>query len=157
MESTGTDNKPLGILKGSHRISIYYEDTDFSGYVYHANYLKFFERAREHIFGADYLRQLYEENFHFVVANAELRYKRPAVFGDMLEIISVAPFTTSPIIDFKQEAYIRSKGNASTDGKRPIVEANIRLVSINQQGKPTSIPQFVLEHLINLSENPNVE
>ena len=42
-------------------IQIYYEDTDFSGVVYHANYLRFFERAREHILGADELVRLWRD------------------------------------------------------------------------------------------------
>ncbi|MBW2548816.1 MAG: thioesterase, partial [Deltaproteobacteria bacterium] len=41
-----------------HPVQIYYEDTDHSGVVYHANYLKYFERAREHIFGVDELVRL---------------------------------------------------------------------------------------------------
>ena len=36
-----------------HEIQIYYEDTDHSGVVYHANYLKYFERAREHMLGVE--------------------------------------------------------------------------------------------------------
>ena len=34
-----------------HTVRVYYEDTDFSGVVYHANYLKYCERAREHLLG----------------------------------------------------------------------------------------------------------
>ena len=52
----------------SFSVQIYYEDTDHSGLVYHANYLKYFERAREHLLGTDELvRLLAEEGKGFVV------------------------------------------------------------------------------------------
>ena len=66
-----------------HSVQIYYEDTDHSGLVYHANYLRYFERAREHIFGVDELVRLYaEEGIGFVVYKAEVTFKAGAVFGD---------------------------------------------------------------------------
>ncbi|MBT6176177.1 MAG: thioesterase, partial [Deltaproteobacteria bacterium] len=45
----------------AHPVQIYYEDTDLSGVVYHANYLKYFERAREHLIGPTELARLYNE------------------------------------------------------------------------------------------------
>ena len=41
-------------LTGSYKLNIYYEDTDHSGYVYHANYLRFFERARSELIGVNW-------------------------------------------------------------------------------------------------------
>src|SRR5688572_15897252 len=70
-----------------HKVSVYYEDTDFSGLVYHANYLKYCERAREHLLGRQELVRLYrEEGTGFVVYRAELGFKEGAVFGDELEV-----------------------------------------------------------------------
>jgi acyl-CoA thioester hydrolase len=89
------------IVPGGHvlPIRVYYEDTDFSGIVYHANYLKFMERAR-----SDHLRligviqgDLFGEalaeapGFAFVVRSMELQFVRPARIDDVLEI------HTSPI------------------------------------------------------------
>ena len=68
-------------------LQIYYEDTDHSGVVYHANYLKFFERAREHLLGVEHLVSLYQEDgIGFVVYKAELTYKKGAQFGDQITI-----------------------------------------------------------------------
>ena len=53
-------------------IPIYYEDTDFTGYVYHANYLKFFERAREEGLGRRFLKKLYKMGKHFVVKSINI-------------------------------------------------------------------------------------
>ena len=59
----------------SHRVHIYYEDTDLSGVVYHANYLKYFERAREHMLGRAKLVQLLEEEGKgFVVCKCSLTF-----------------------------------------------------------------------------------
>ena len=71
----------------THPITVYYEDTDFTGVVYHANYLKYFERAREHLLGVDDLVALYRDHgVGFVVYKAELTFKEGAVHGDRLEI-----------------------------------------------------------------------
>lgn len=72
-------------------IRIYYEDTDAAGIVYHANYLKFMERAR-----TEWLRQMgYEQNelarsvgIVFVVRKIEIDYIKPARFNDEITVIS---------------------------------------------------------------------
>jgi acyl-CoA thioester hydrolase len=72
-------------------IRIYYEDTDAAGIVYHANYLKFMERAR-----TEWLRQMgYEQNqlavsvgILFVVRTINIDYIKPARFNDKLKVAS---------------------------------------------------------------------
>ena len=62
-----------------HAVRVYYEDTDHSGVVYHANYLKYFERAREHLLGPNELvRLLREEGVGFVVYKAGLTFTQNA-------------------------------------------------------------------------------
>lgn len=70
------------------QVEVYYEDTDFSGAVYHSNYLKFVERARSRIIGMLGIDQLAlrKNNETFVVRRLEARYLKPAYFGDCLEI-----------------------------------------------------------------------
>jgi len=66
---------------------VYYEDTDHSGVVYHANYLKFFERAREDIIGIEVLADMWhEQGIGFAVYKITLGYHDGAVFGDLLDI-----------------------------------------------------------------------
>lgn len=66
---------------------VYYEDTDHSGVVYHANYLKFFERAREEIFGVQTLVQMWQDqSVGFAVYKADIGYHEGAQFGDLLDI-----------------------------------------------------------------------
>jgi acyl-CoA thioester hydrolase len=80
------------IVRGIHHLSIrvYYEDTDFSGFVYHANYLKFCERAR-----SDFMRLLavdqntmFSEGSAFVVRRMNCEFMRPAKFDDILTVES---------------------------------------------------------------------
>ena len=67
-------------------VQIYYEDTDHSGVVYHANYLKYFERARENLIGTDALVRLWEEEgIGFSVYKVEMGFFDGATFGDLLD------------------------------------------------------------------------
>ena len=83
---------------GRHRmqVRVYYEDTDFSGLVYHANYLRFMERGRSNylrLLGADQ-RALFAEaeseapGFAFVVRSMTLEFLKPARMDDLLDIIT---------------------------------------------------------------------
>jgi acyl-CoA thioester hydrolase len=73
-------------------VTVYYEDTDITGVVYHANYLKYCERARSEILGAERLYQIHQqENLSFVVYQAEMNFRRGAVLGDRLEVQSAQP------------------------------------------------------------------
>src|SRR6201986_2760338 len=78
-------------------VRVYYEDTDFSGVVYHASYLRFMERGRTNylrLLGADQ-RALFEEaakeapGFAFVVRSMQIDFRKPARMDDVLEIATV--------------------------------------------------------------------
>lgn len=80
-------------VDGEHRfaVRVYYEDTDAGGVVYHANYLRFFERARTDmlaLLGADLGETLSRGEGGYVVANAQLAFARPARLGEALIIFS---------------------------------------------------------------------
>ncbi len=93
MSSAGLDGE---IRDGRHvmPVRVYYEDTDFSGIVYHANYLRFMERGRTNflrLLGADQ-RGLFEEaaqeapGFAFVVRSMALEFLKPARMDDILTV-----------------------------------------------------------------------
>jgi tol-pal system-associated acyl-CoA thioesterase len=106
-------------------VQIYYEDTDFSGVVYHANYLRYFERAREHMLGADELVRMWrEEQKGFVVYKATMQFKEGAVFGDVVEIRSAARLGSAYRIVFAQRCHRKR------DGKF-LVDAEIEMVCID--------------------------
>jgi acyl-CoA thioester hydrolase len=86
------------IRAGRHvmKVRVYYEDTDFSGAVYHASYLRFMERGRTNylrLLGADQ-RALFEETereapgFAFVVREMQIEFLKPARMDDLLTVVT---------------------------------------------------------------------
>ena len=86
------------IVNGRHvqPVRVYYEDTDFSGVVYHASYLRFMERGRTNylrLIGADQ-RALFDAaereapGFAFVVRSMNIDFLKPARMDDILEIVT---------------------------------------------------------------------
>ena len=72
-------------------IRVYFEDTDFSGLVYHANYLRYFERARSDMLrcaGIDQKAAFEGGDGVYAVAEMTIRYKRPARYDDALLVVS---------------------------------------------------------------------
>ena len=123
-----------------HRVSVYYEDTDFSGLVYHANYLKYFERAREHLLGREALVRLWrDDGLGFVVYRADIQYREGARFGDELEIRTAASLKSEFRAVFDQSAW-------RADGKRAMVEAEIHLVCVDKDNKLVRLPSRVIEY-----------
>jgi acyl-CoA thioester hydrolase len=121
-------------------LPVYYEDTDLSGFVYHANYLKFFERAREHVIGVRFLKELYDIGAHFVVHKAALEFKSPARHGDQLVIESSGAYSRSPAIHFEQNAYVLENGV-----KRAAVLGQISIVVIGPENKPIRMPDAIMQ------------
>ena len=123
-------------------VTVYYEDTDITGVVYHANYLKYCERARSEILGAERLYQIHQqENLSFVVYQAEMNFRRGAVLGNRLEVQSQPNLISPYRIKFLQNI-IRSSD------QQLLVKVVIELVCIRQE-KPVPIPDWIQEHLPN--------
>lgn len=117
-------------------VQIYYEDTDHSGLVYHANYLKYFERAREHLLGVkELLRLLHEDGIGFVVYKCEMTFKEGAVFGDSIEIRSTPKVESEYRIAFEQHVY---------RGDKLLVMGTVHMVCVDAQKKLVRIPASVL-------------
>lgn len=124
----------MGAPFHSFEVQVYYEDTDFSGVVYHPNYLRYFERAREHVLGAGELVRMWrDERKGFVVYKATQQFKEGAVFGDLLEIRTAVRMESEYRAVFDQRAHRKS------DGKL-LVEATIELVCIDGARQPVPVP-----------------
>lgn len=120
-----------------HEVRIYYEDTDFSGAVYHANYLRYMERGREHLFGPDELKRLWDEDgVGFVVYKAELTFKEPARFGDVLEVRTVATAPSDWRASFQQDVWRK-------DGASPLVLGRVELVCVDKANRLVRLPERV--------------
>ena len=107
-------------------IQIYYEDTDFSGVVYHPNFLKYFERAREHVIGADTLSSLWQEQgLGFAVYRSDMLCHDCIEFADIIDIRTQFCFESKYRTVWKQDIW---RPNA----KKPAVTANIEMVCMNK-------------------------
>ena len=120
---------------------VYYEDTDHSGVVYHANYLKFFERAREDVIGIQTLSTMWHrDRIGFAIYKVTLGYHDGAVFGDTLDIRTTWKKEGDYRVVFSHEAW-------RPDGKKPAVTCTLELVCLGPEKKLIPIPEleFILE------------
>jgi tol-pal system-associated acyl-CoA thioesterase len=118
-------------------VRIYYEDTDHSGRVYHANYLKYFERAREHVLGAEELVRLYrDEGYGFVVYKVEMSFREGAIFGDELDIRSEVRRESDWRIRFLQNVW-------RPGGTQAAVEGVVELVCVDRDHRLVKLPESI--------------
>ena len=113
-----------------YNCEVFYEDTDMGGRVYHANYLKFIERARSKFIeylNIDQRALLSEEKKFFVVKNIIADYLSPAHFGDKLVICTTLIGLKRASMTLKQEIL--------RDNKK-IFDCNVRVALLNCSGKP---------------------
>ena len=116
------------------RFKVYYEDTDSGGVVYYANYLKFLERARtDAITSLDFSNNKLVEKFgiFIIVKSCNLNFLRPAKLEDNLDIISKVIEVKNVSIKMKQNIFVNDS---------MIVEAEILLASVNNEGKLSKLP-----------------
>lgn len=119
-------------------VQIYYEDTDHSGVVYHPNFLKYFERAREHVIDSNLLAKLWsEKGLGFAV------YKANMIFQDGVEFADICDIRTSYKLNGKYKTHWRQevwRPNAS----KPAVVGEIEMVCMDKQKRLQPIPVEVL-------------
>ena len=117
-------------------VQVYYEDTDHSSVVYHANYLKYFERGREDAIGVDFLVNLLnEQGLGFAVYKADMGFFEGAVFGDTLDIRSTWEMDGEYRIIWHQEVWRKN-------GKKAAVSAKIEMVCLDKNKQLKPIPDF---------------
>lgn len=121
-----------------HLVQIYYEDTDHSGVVYHANYLKYFERAREHLLGVEELVRLWEEDgIGFVVYAASLKFREGATHGETIEIRTTVTQGSAYRAVFDQQVWRRG-------GDKAMVLGEVELCCVDRAGKLVRLPDSVV-------------
>ena len=125
----------------SHKIKVYYEDTDAGGVVYHANYLKFFERARSEALsevGLSNMKIKKDYGLIIVVKSCNIDFNKSAYLEDQLKANS---FITS----FSKTSFKMSQ--SILRDKDVIVNSKIHLVFVNEKSKPAKIPEKILKSL----------
>ena len=131
-----------GRLAGDgHRyaLRIYYEDTDAGGVVYHANYLRFFERARSDLLGlagVDHVAAAAAGEGHYVVVEAALRYLAPARLGDALVIVSQVELIRGSSCVIQQRVM---------RGGQLLVEGRLTVAYVDRNGRPRRQPRQWIE------------
>jgi acyl-CoA thioester hydrolase len=131
-------------------IRVYFEDTDFAGLVYHANFLKFCERGR-----SDFIRLLgihHQELANpedgepavFVLRRVEIDYLKPGRLDDVLEVITRCAAIGGASLVLDQEV---------RRGDTVLAKARVTVVLVSKSGKPQRIGSLVrgaLERFVNL-------
>lgn len=124
-------------------VRVYYEDADSGGVVYHANYLKFMERAR-----TEWLRcRGYEQDIMsaqqgliFVVRSVRLDFLQPARFNEQLDVSVIVTACRGASIEFQQE--VRRKNTA-------LCSALVKIACLNSDNlKPQRLPKAMIEELV---------
>jgi acyl-CoA thioester hydrolase len=122
-------------------VRVYFEDTDFTGLVYHANFLKFCERGRSdfiRLLGIDHTHLADsgngEESAAFVVRRIEIDYLRPARIDELLEVVTVCEKIGGATLDLAQEV--------QRDGV-VLARAKVKVVLIGNSGKPFRLGSMI--------------
>ena len=119
-------------------IRIYYEDTDSGGVVYHSNYLKFMERARtEWLRDFEIDQKALKDNLNlmFVVHEIDIKFMKPAVFNDEIEVQTKLKKLGSVKIELEQKIFRSSE---------LLIESRVVVASVNSISmKPMRIPNEI--------------
>jgi acyl-CoA thioester hydrolase len=129
------------IRDGRHfqQVRVYYEDTDFSGVVYHASYLRFMERGRTNylrLIGADH-RALFAAaekeapGFAFVVRHMSIDFRKPAHMDDVLDILTMPEEVKGASVTLHQKVM---------RGEDLLVEAHVQVAFVSG-GRARPIPK----------------
>lgn len=124
-------------------VRVYYEDTDSLGMVYHANYLKYMERARtewlRHM-NVDQVRLKEEHGIVFAIANIQVDYLRPAQFDDLLTVTAEATHRGRASLALRQ-SIVREPDDI-------VCKAKVRVACIDAvRMRPHPIPPTVISEL----------
>ena len=141
-----TPNPPGGIFDGPrhlYAVRVYYEDTDLSGITYHANYLRWFERARSDLvrmLGIDQRAAIEagargEEGGAYAVSEVNLKYLRPAKLDDDVVIETTCTELRAASCRMHQRAF-RNFGA----GQELLAEAQLRVGFVAPDGRPRRQP-----------------
>ena len=127
------------------KFRVYYEDTDASGRVYHANYLKYLERGRSNlIYQSKYNHQelLKKFNIIFVVKNLNINYLRPAFFEDILEVQTSINQLSRVKLNFNQKIFRNTE---------LLVDAEVIVIPVNIEGKIIRLNEELISFLKTIS------
>jgi acyl-CoA thioester hydrolase len=123
-------------------LRVYYEDTDFAGVVYHANYVRYLERGRSEFIravGASHTSLMQSATpATFVVSGLKMKFVRPARIDDCLEVFTAIQWVRGARV-FSRQSIFR--------GNELILEAAVENVCVTMQGRPRRLPTWMMHRL----------
>jgi acyl-CoA thioester hydrolase len=122
-------------------VRVYYEETDFSGNVYHSAYLHFFERARTEFLRAIGVHhsELIREGIAFAVRSMSIEFEAAAHIDDVLTVETRVEQITAARLALDQRI---------SRGGKVITRAKVLVVAINAAGRPARMPKAILASLV---------
>lgn len=138
MTANGTDQPVEGRFDGrEHRfpVRVYFEDTDLSGVVYHANYLRYMERARSdmlRVSGIDQRAHMEAGEGAYAVSELSIRYRRPAKLDDALLVVSRVTRVRAAAVHIHQRVMC---------GPETLAEAEVIVALVARDGRPKRQPR----------------
>ncbi len=121
-------------------LTIFVEDTDFQGFVYHANYIKYFERARSNFLTINGISQndLRQSNLGFVIKRIDVDFLYPAKLGEKLVVQTEVEKKSKARMLFNQKII-------SDDNKNQICEGSVEVCMVDiETKKPKPFPNDLL-------------
>jgi acyl-CoA thioester hydrolase len=139
-----------GFVDGEHHfaLTVYYEDTDAGGVVYYATYLRFMERARSDMLrsvGFDQRKVLQSGSGAYFVAEANIRYVRPAVLGDDLRVLSSVEQIRAVSVRIQQRVM---------RGEELLADGRITVAFLDSRGRPQRQPKEWVEIFQSVTKRP---
>lgn len=126
-------------------VRVYWEDTDAGGVVFYANYLKFMERARTEWLRALGIEQTplkEQQGILMVVAHVDVSYRRPARYGDLLQVTSSVTEVGKVSLTFEQRVYREAVGGEL------LIDGKVKVGCIDATSfKPKALPQVIVGSL----------
>ena len=145
MTGLNTTIKGLGHFDGKTHVlplRVYYEDTDLSGMVYHANYLRYMERARTEFFRSAGVARMADlesqQPTAWTLTHADVRFHRPARLDDALTVLTTLTAISGVRINAHQRVMC---------GDVLLVDGRIEACIVTLTGRPRRLPEPVARAL----------
>ncbi len=135
MKSAAVKVQPQPVAAHTHKIRVYFEDTDAGGMVYYANYLKFAERARTEMLrdaGFNHADMVAQDGLMLVVRRCTAEYHRSARLDDALEVETTVAGLAGASILLDQ---------AIRRGSETLVEITVTMACVTKEGRATRLPE----------------
>jgi acyl-CoA thioester hydrolase len=136
-----------GTVRDGHHvlpIRVYYEDTDVGGVVYHANYLRYCERARSDCLRLLGIHQSAFRNMGFVVRHMECDFLKSARLDDLLEVETRFVHLGGARVELDQRVML---------GGNTLFKALVTVVLVDTRGRPKRLPEELAAKLKSLPES----